>query len=309
MDERQHPQPELRPVIGVALVLGLVALMLGAGLLVRQARTHPSTQVALATPGQHLAMDAPGSKTSPVPTSTVVLAVAVPAATGTPTAATIGPLRTPVAQQVALTPTMELDDPRDSTPRPLVVGTLQAPPQPAETVAPPPSSAGATPATADTEPASADGGNQASASGGTYTGLPVAVPTTAVLDGAELPVGPAGVRSDGARAFARTLLDRARAQDSGPVEDPVLRQAAEQALADELAATTPSGRVVPTRLRQGSVTVQIDIVATLPETAGASLPMFSTASVPAIGVAVGVAGRIEPDYLPDLVAVAAMAYR
>jgi hypothetical protein len=159
-------------------------------------------------------------------------------------------------------------------------------------------------------PSSIDaGGDQASVTGETYTGLPVAVPTTAVLDGAELPVGPGGVRSDGARAFAQVLLERARAQDSGLVEDPALRQMAEQALVDQISVSTPTGRVVPTRVRHGSVTVQIDIVATLPETAAASLHAFSSKSVPAIGIAVGVAGRVDPDYLPDLVAVAAIAYR
>ena len=117
------------------------------------------------------------------------------------------------------------------------------------------------------------------------------------------------MKSDGARAFARTLLARAHAQDAGLVEDPALRQVAEQALIDKLTLSTPTGRVVPTRVRQGSVTVQIDIVATLPGTTGASLRVFPSTSVPAIGVAVGIAGRVEPDYLPDLVAVAAVAYR
>jgi hypothetical protein len=162
----------------------------------------------------------------------------------------------------------------------------------------------------NTPPPAVDaGGDNASVTGETYTGLPVAVPTTAVLDGAEMPVGPGGVRSDGGRAFAQVLLGRARAQDSGLVEDPALRQVAEQVLVDQLTVSTPTGRVVPTRVRQGSVTVQIDIVATLPGTAAASLQAFSSKSVPAVGIAVGVAGRVDPDYLPDLVAVAAIAYR
>jgi hypothetical protein len=195
------------------------------------------------------------------------------------------------------------------TPRPLVIGTLQAVPRPAATGAEPTSLSAARVLDNAPPPAVDAGGVQASVTGETYTGLPVAVPTTAVLDGAELPVGPTGVRSDGARAFAQILLERARAQDSGLVEDRALRQVAEQALVEQLIILTPTGRVVPTRLRQGSVTVQIDIVVTLPETASASLQAFPSRSVPAIGIAVGVAGRVEPDYLPDLVAVAAIAYR
>jgi len=117
------------------------------------------------------------------------------------------------------------------------------------------------------------------------------------------------VRTDGARAFAQTLLGRARTQDAGLLEEPGLRQLAEQALVNELTRSTPRGMVLPTRLRQGSVTVQIDVVATLPDATGATLRAFSMGRVPAIGVAVGVAGRVEPDYLPDLVAVAAVAYR
>jgi hypothetical protein len=190
-----------------------------------------------------------------------------------------------------------------------VIGTLQAPARPTDTAAVLPTSAGAFELPEGTPPTPEPGGDQPGTPGETYTGISVAVPATAVLEGAELPVGPAGVRSDGARAFAQILLGRARAHDAGLVDDPALRQVAEQALIDELTLSTPTGRVVPTRRRHGSVTVQIDIVATLPQTTGASLRVVSSASVPAIGVAIGVAGRVEPDYLPDLVAVAAVAYR
>ncbi|MDQ6675368.1 MAG: hypothetical protein M3069_32325 [Chloroflexota bacterium] len=306
MGEGQHPQP-LRPLIGVALVLGLVALVLGAGLVLRQAGAHPSALVVVQTPEGRRATAAPGSTVASVPTSTVVLAVAVPAATGTPTVAAARPVRTLVAQQImpARAPELELE----KTPQPLVIGTLQTPPRHVETLAALPTPDGAAPAPEGTLPPPESGGDQSTMAGGTYTGLPVAVPATAVLDGAELPVGPAGVRSDGARAFALALLGRARAQDAGLVEDLTLRQVAEQALVDALTISTPTGRVVPTRLRQGSITVQVDIVATLPVITGASLRVFPSASAPAIGVAVGVAGRVEPDYLPDLVAVTAIAYR
>jgi hypothetical protein len=302
-NERQDRQPALRPAVGVALVVGLVALVLGFGLLLRQAGRHPSAFVAPPTPAEQSIAGARASTVAPVPTSTVVLSVVVAARTATPTAEASGPIATTVPKPVALR------QPSDQTPRPLVIGTFQTPPQPAEAVVQRPTGASAAQAPGSTPYAANGGGDQASVPGGTYTGLPVAVPATAVLNGAELPVGPAGVQSDGARAFARTLLGRARAQDSGLVEDPALRQAAEQALADQLTVSTPTGRVVPTRVRQGSVTVQIDIVATLPATASASLQVFPSTSVPAIGVAVGVAGRVEPDYLPDLVAVAAVAYR
>jgi hypothetical protein len=303
-NERQDRQPALRPAVGVALVVGLVALVLGFGLLLRQASRNPSALVAPQTPAEQRVAGTHVATAAPVPTSTIVLAVAVPAATGTPIAEARGPVATALPQPVAVR------QPPDQTPRPLVIGTLQTPPQAAnKPVASRPIGVSSAQAS-DSTPSAADSGeDQASVPGQTYTGLPVAVPSTAVLNGAELPVGPAGVQSDGARAFARTLLGRARAQDSGLVDDPALRQVAEQALADQLTVSTPTGRVVPTRVRQGSVTVQIDIVATLPETASASLQLFPSASVPAIGVAVGIVGRVEPDYLPDLVAVAAVAYR
>src|SRR5205807_2377154 len=150
------------------------------------------------------------------------------------------------------------EPPPVQTPRPLVIGTLQIPPQPTEAMAVLPTRAGAAEAVDGALP-KADGANSPpSTPGEPYTGLPVAVPSTAVLNGAELPVGPAGVQSDGARAFAQTLLARARAQDAGLVEDPALGQVAEQVLVDRLTVSTPTGRVVPTRVRQGSVTVQID---------------------------------------------------
>jgi hypothetical protein len=302
-DQGQRSQAGVQPAVGVALVLGLMALMLGLGLLLRQAGGHPSRVVAPQTPEEQRIADAPASTAARMPTSTVVLAVAVPAATATPTAEASGPVATAVQQPIVSMAAA------DQTPRPLVIGTLQAPPRPAGIAAPLRTSAGA-PEIADSPPAAVDAGNNpASALEETYTGLPVAVPATAVLQGVELPVGPSGVRSDGARAFAQTLLGRVRAQDSELVEDPVLRQVAEQALVDQLTVSTPTGRVVPTRVRRGSVTVQIDIVGTLPEITGVSLRVFPSASVPALGVAVGVAGRVEPDYLPDLVAVAAVAYR
>ena len=93
------------------------------------------------------------------------------------------------------------------------------------------------------------------------------------------------------------------------MEELGLRQVAEQTLMNELARAVPMGMLRPVRLQRGSITVQIDVVATLPDTTTASLRLFRSGSVPAVGLAVGVAGRVEPDYLPDLVAVAAMAYR
>lgn len=317
-DERQHPQPGLRPVVGVAVVLGIVALAMGVMLALRPSGARPSGPgLAIAPPAeQQNATPGQGLATARLATSTAVLAVAVPVTTTTPGVTTTS-ARTSMAEQVA---------PRaaNQTPRPLVIGTLQAPPRPTEAAArqseatlqvplrPTEAAArqlDATAAAADTASTSEGDANQSSTQDGTYAGLPVALPSVATLDGAEVPVGPASVRSDGARAFAQALLARARAQDAGLSEEPALRQVAEQALADALTRSTPTGRVVPTRVRQGNVTVQIDVVATLPDTTGASLRVFSSTRVPAIGVAVGVAGRVEPDYLPDLVAVAAVAYR
>jgi hypothetical protein len=309
--DEQQPQPGLRPLVGVAVVLGLVACALGIALVLRQPGTHPSASgVAAQTPGEQIVEAARGSSAAPMPTSTVAPPVAVPGATGTPVAETTTSIQTTVGL-LAEAPRQA----RVQTPRPMVIGTLQAPPRPATADAGSPitavaGGADAVAGGADAAPsASRSDASQSSASGEMYTGLPVALPPTAVLDGAELPVGPAGVRTDAARAFAQTLLRRALAQDAGLAEDPALRQVAEQALVDQLTLSIPTGRVVPTRLRRGSVTVQIDIVATQPMTTGASIRMFSSAGIPEIGIAVGIAGRIEPDYLPDLVAVAAVAYR
>jgi len=249
LDQGHDPQPGLPPAIGVAVVVGLVALVLSVGLVLRQAGSHPTGALAVQTPGVHQTAAAPASTAAPVVTSTIVLAIAVPASTGTPTARDLGLIRTPVVEQGARTPAL-----LDQTPVPLVIGTLRTPPRPAATSAAQRASADAAGAT-DSPPLGPDSSG-AHPPEETYTGLPVALPATAVLDGAELPVGPAGVQSDGARAFARMLLARAHAHEAGLVEDPTLRQVAEQALIDRLTLSTPTGRMVPTRVRQGSVTVQ-----------------------------------------------------
>ena len=301
-DERNQQRPGLRPAFGVAIVLGLMAVVLALGWVLRPTVPRASESAASgAAPATQDAAPAPGSAGQSLAATMPTVAGEATRATTTPTVQGAGSVSTATTQPSETTAF-------DRTPRPLAVGTVQVPPGPTEDVA-------QLTATADTgatgtAPPAADGdANSTSALGETYTGLPVALPTTAVLGGAEVPVGPASVRTDGARAFAQTLLGRARTQDAGLLEEPGLRQLAEQALVNELTRSTPRGMVLPTRLRQGSVTVQIDVVATLPDATGATLRAFSMGRVPAIGVAVGVAGRVEPDYLPDLVAVAAVAYR
>ena len=165
-------------------MVGLVALVLGVGLVLRQAGSHPTGVLAVQTPGVHEIAAAPVLTAAPVSTSNIVLAVAVPVSTGTPTARDTGLVRTPVVEQGAQTPAL-----LGQTPLPLVIGTLRTPPRPAETAAALRASAGAAEAT-DSPPLGPDSGGSDPPEEA-HTGLPVALPATAVLDGAELAVGPA----------------------------------------------------------------------------------------------------------------------
>ena len=139
--------------------------------------------------------------------------------------------------------------------------------------------------------------------------LPVDLPSVVALGGADVPVGPDGVQTTGARAFAQVLLARAQDRDPGLAEDPALRQIAKDALIEKLALAQVTGLPRPVRLRRGAVLVQIDVVGALPDTSSSALQLFPSTSVPTVGVAVGVSQRAEPGYLPDLVTVAAVAYQ
>ena len=101
----------------------------------------------------------------------------------------------------------------------------------------------------------------------------------AVLQGAEVPVGPNSVQTAGAREFAQRLLTRDK-QDPNLVEELGLRAVAEQTLMNELARAVPMGMLRPVRLQQGSITVQIDVVATLPDTTTASLRLSDPEAYP-----------------------------
>ncbi len=114
--------------------------------------------------------------------------------------------------------------------------------------------------------------------------LPVALPSSAMLGGVLITVGPEGVGSAGADAFAHTLLVRAQQRRPDLGEDSSLRDVAKLVLADQLG------------------------VATLPDTQTAALQAIG-GSVGVVGVAAGLSHRVEANYLPDLVAVAAVAYR
>jgi hypothetical protein len=138
--------------------------------------------------------------------------------------------------------------------------------------------------------------------------LPVALPTSAMLGGVLIPIGPDGVRSAGADAFAHTLLVRAQQRRPDLVEDTSLRDVAKLVLTDQLGLAQQRGAPTPARVQRGSVTVQVEVVATLPDTQTAALQAIG-GSVGVVGVATGISHRVEPNYLPDLVAVAAVAYR
>lgn len=143
------------------------------------------------------------------------------------------------------------------------------------------------------------------------TDSPVALdlPSIVALGGADVAVGPDGVQTSGARTFAQSLLARAHDRDPDVADDPALRQIAESELMNQLALAELTGMPHPARLVRGSVIVQIEVVGPLTDTHSAALRLPSSRSVPAVGLAVGVVQRAEPGYLPDLVTVAAVAYR
>jgi hypothetical protein len=138
--------------------------------------------------------------------------------------------------------------------------------------------------------------------------LPVALPSSAMLGGVLIPVGPEGVGSAGADAFAHTLLVRAQQRRPDLGEDASLRDVAKLVLADQLGLALQRGAPAPARVQRGGVTVQVEVVATLPDTQTAALQAIG-GSVGVVGVAAGLSHRVEANYLPDLVAVAAVAYR
>ena len=138
--------------------------------------------------------------------------------------------------------------------------------------------------------------------------LPVALPSSAMLGGVLITVGPEGVGSAGADAFAHTLLMRAQQRRPDLGEDASLRDVAKLVLADQLGLALQRGAPAPARVQRGGVTVQVEVVATLPDTQTAALQAIG-GSVGVVGVAAGLSHRAEANYLPDLVAVAAVAYR
>ncbi len=308
-DREDSAGPSLSPAAGVGVVMVVLALVLGAGYgLTRQAVQRPTSGPAPAAVSTEQLP--PGTEPRPVRAT----ATAVPSGPVT-TGAGTEPRRTdtPAAiggkdSRLAVVPTPPADtnprtgaQPRTSAPRP-VAGQTEGP-------------ARSGPRVEQAGPPSDDAQQVAPVFGEPperlvqSAPLPVELPSSAVLDGAEVLVGPDGVRTAGARAFARTLLQRAQARVVHPNEEPALQQVAEEVLADELARAQIAGLLRPTRLRQGDVTVQVDLVATLPNTRTATMPLPSGGRVTSVGIAAGVAQRTDPDYLPDLVAVAAVAYR
>ncbi len=130
-------------------------------------------------------------------------------------------------------------------------------------------------------------------------------PDSVLVDGAAVPPGPDGVVSDGARAFARRLTARLLAGWGHRLEDAAeLDALAEQFLGQQLAQGYPTVGV-----RQGmGGAVRIEPLAVLPATPEVRLSP-PPPHAQSVGVAVGVARRAEPGYAPDLVLVAAVAYR
>jgi hypothetical protein len=132
----------------------------------------------------------------------------------------------------------------------------------------------------------------------------VSWPDAVTLDGQEVPVGDHGVTSDGARALARKLSGRLIAVYGGRLADTAeLDALAEQTLAEQLAHGYPSTSVV----EQGVDGVRFEPLGVLPQQPELRLAP-PPPQVQRVGVAVGVAQRADPGFLPDLVVVAAVAY-
>jgi hypothetical protein len=127
-------------------------------------------------------------------------------------------------------------------------------------------------------------------------------PDSALLDGTAVPLGAAGVQSAGGRAFARKLVQFSLTNKSGLVEAPDLDALAERALIEQLRneGAVPSGSV-----QQAGALVRFHMLGALPWPPDLRLPPPTGQR---IGAAAAVAKRIEPEYLPDLVVVAALAY-
>ena len=289
----------LRPGVAAAVVLCLLGLVLGAGfVLARQVTEHqalPATSTGVRTAPTRADQATPPARVAPTPAPGATTASAPRAGTAQPAAT----LATPPPTVDAVVPVADRGSADDAT---AVVGHPSI-----GLVGDAGGASGATTEDGGSAPDRVETANtipDVSASS-----LPVALPSVVALDGADVPVGPGGVQTAGARAFAQVLLVRAQDRDPGLAEDPALRQIAEDALMDELASAQLTGLPRPVRLRRSAALVQIDVVGALPDTSSSALQLFPSTIVSFVGVAVGVAQRTESGYLPDLVTVAAVAYR
>jgi hypothetical protein len=136
-------------------------------------------------------------------------------------------------------------------------------------------------------------------------GVHVQWPDEVLLDGTLIPLGQHGVTSDGARAFARKLTARLLGVYGGRLtEDAQLDGLAEQALVEQFRHGYPWAATV----QNGSAVVRFEQLAVLPDQPSVRLVALPVGAH-AVGVAVGVAERVESPYLPDLVVLAAVAYQ
>lgn len=135
------------------------------------------------------------------------------------------------------------------------------------------------------------------------------LPVSANLGGSLIPVGPEGVMAQGAVRFAQALAQRARTVAGRPLSDEgVLDDLARRVLTEQLAGARERGYPQGDVVQRDGATVRVELVAALPHTNGVVLTSLPK-DTQAVGVAVGVAQRMEPGYLPDLVVVAAVSYR
>jgi hypothetical protein len=295
----------LSAAAGVVAMLAVVAIVLGAGFLLTRQLLQAgvsSTTTEASSPDRLLA------RSEPQATATLAAPVGKTGSTAASESAetpVVVPIRISVgdAQQSAAAETGT-----SGSTSPGLTPVRGALPTAVASERAPRSSA---PSTSDANTSVLDsvGGSQNSATQLNLTvPLPVALPSSAMLGGVLIPVGPEGVGSAGADAFAHTLLMRAQQRRPDLGEDASLRDVAKLVLADQLGLALQRGAPAPARVQRGGVTVQVEVVATLPDTQTAALQAIG-GSVGVVGVAAGLSHRVEANYLPDVVAVAAVAYR
>ena len=306
-------EPLLSPLRALAIfAVAILALLGGGSLLVGQL-----TQARAGGAGASAGVVATATTERLSPSGAQPTAAAVPAGATVQVSATLLPTTVPVAR-LATPPVGQQElaastGPVASIPVPGELGSAaaSAAPRPshgqtglgqsaAVNVGDAPTGDDRQPAASETEPMAA-----AVAAPGQGPGLP----RSANLGGSLVPVGPGGVTAPGALRFAQVLAQGARTAVRRPVgSDPALDELARRVLGEELAGAQQRGYPQGDVLSRDGATVRVEVVTVLPQTNTVKLSALPR-DTQALGVAAGVAQRIQPGFLPDLVVVAAVSYR